>query len=74
MNIRKVITNFGPDKTLSEVLFTCENRRWKVYDWCEGKNAHGFLLLLRKEKEQSAQGSSGCKMAAMYWWRCSCET
>ena len=53
MNIRKVITNFGPDKTLSEVLFTCENRRWKVYDWCEGTNAHGFLLLLRKEKERA---------------------
>ena len=53
MNIRKVIANFGPDKTLSEALFTCENRRWEVYDWCEGKNAHGLLLLLRRGKERA---------------------
>jgi hypothetical protein len=53
MNIGKVIRKFESKLLLSEVQSTCESRRWKVYDWCEGTNAHGFLLLLRKGKERA---------------------
>ena len=53
MNLGKVIRKFESKWLLSEVQSACEAKRWKVYDWCEGSNAHGFLLLLRKSKERA---------------------
>lgn len=53
MNIGKTLRKFEPSWLLSEVQSACEARRWKVYDVCEGANAHGLLLLLRKGKERA---------------------
>lgn len=53
MNIGKTLRKFKPGWLLSEVQSACEAKRWKVYDWCEGANAHGFLLLLSKGKERA---------------------
>ena len=53
MNIGKTLHKFEPRWLLSEALCVCEARRWKVYDLCEGANAHGLLLLLRKGEERA---------------------
>ena len=53
MNIGKTLHKFENHLLLSEVESTCEARRWKVYDWCVGTNAHGLLLLLRMGKERA---------------------
>ena len=50
MNVGKTLRKFEPRWLLSEVQSACEAKRWKVYDVCEGTNAHGLLLLLRKGK------------------------
>ena len=53
MNIGKTLRKFEPRWLLSEVQSACEAKRWKVYDLCEGVNAHGLLLLLRRGKERA---------------------